>query len=125
MKPPDACNSTIEIEPNRATAKLSLDARHRLFLFYKEAIHNVHKHSQANQVSIRLCDEDDKLALEILDNGVRLSLNDDTKSMTVHKLEDRARVLDGLFQIASTNEIGIAIRPLVKRFHFTAYPTPA
>ncbi|MBK1817799.1 hypothetical protein JIN84_19420 [Luteolibacter yonseiensis] len=116
---------TVECESNKTTAKLSLDAKRHLFLFYKEAIHNVLKHSQANRVSIRLWDEDDKLALEILDNGVGLPLNDDTKSTTVHKLEDRARVLDGLLQIASSKEKGTAIRLLVKRSHLTAHPTLA
>jgi signal transduction histidine kinase len=63
-------NYTLECESTKTTAKLSLDAKRHLFLFYKEAIHNILKHSRANRVTIRLWDEDDKLALEIIDNGV-------------------------------------------------------
>jgi signal transduction histidine kinase len=115
-------NFTVECESNKTAAKLSLDAKRHLFLFYKEAIHNVLKHSQANLVTIRLWDEDDKLALEILDNGVGLPINHDEKPATVNKLEDRARVLDGLLQIASSQETGTRIRLLVKRSHLMSHP---
>ncbi len=118
-------NYTLECDSNKTAAKLSLDAKRHLFLFYKEAIHNVLKHSQANSVSIRLWDEDDKLALEILDNGIGIPLNEEHDTATVHKLEDRARILEGLLQIASSKETGTKIRLLVKRSHLTAHPTLA
>lgn len=116
---------TLECDSSKTTSKLSLDAKRHLFLFYKEAIHNVLKHSQANQVSIRLWDEDDKLALEILDNGIGLPTDANSNHTGVHKLEDRARVLDGLLQIASSKETGTKIRLLVKRSHLTAHPSLA
>ena len=115
-------NFTLECESSKTAAKLSLDAKRHLFLFYKEAIHNVLKHSRADRVSIRLWDEDDKLALEIVDNGIGLPLNEQLNPAAVHKLEDRARVLEGLLQIASSKECGTKIRLLVKRSHLTAHP---
>lgn len=113
---------TLDCESNKTAAKLSLDAKRHLFLFYKEAIHNVLKHSQANSVAIRLWDEDDKLALEIRDNGVGIPTDRDQRPTAVNKLEDRARVLDGLLQIASSKETGTRIRLLVKRSHLTTHP---
>lgn len=113
---------TLECRSNKTASKLSLDAKRHLFLFYKEAIHNILKHSQANQVSIRLWDEDDKLALEILDNGVGLPTDHNKRPTSVNKLEDRARVLEGLLQIASSKENGTRIRLLVKRSHLTTHP---
>lgn len=115
-------NYTLECESSKTTAKLSLDAKRHLFLFYKEAIHNVLKHSRADRVSIRLWDEDDKLALEIIDNGVGLPVNDRERPAAVIKLQDRARVLDGLLQISSSKENGTHIRLLVKRSHLTLHP---
>ena len=114
---------TIDCESNKTAAKLSLDAKRHLFLFYKEAIHNILKHSQANRVSIRLWDEDDKLALEILDNGVGLPMTNDSKPACVSKLQDRARILDGQLQIASSKETGTTIRLIVKRSHLSLHPT--
>lgn len=116
---------TVECESHKTTARLSLDAKRHLFLFYKEAIHNVLKHSQANSVSIRLWDVDDKLALEILDNGIGLPMCNTPERASVRKLEDRARVLDGLLEVISSKESGTQIRLLVKRSHLTAHPTLA
>ena len=116
---------TVECNSQKTTGKLSLDAKRHLFLFYKEAIHNVLKHSKADTVSIRLWDDDDKLALEILDNGIGLPSGDVTEHATVRKLEDRARVLGGLLQIISSKETGTQIRLLVKRSHLNANPTTA
>lgn len=113
---------TVECESNKTAAKLSLDAKRHLFLFYKEAIHNVLKHSHADRVSIRLWDEDDKLALEIVDNGVGIPSKDGQNPATVNKLEDRARVLDGNLQIATSKETGTRVRLLVKRSHLTTHP---
>jgi len=118
-------NYTLECESNKTATKLSLDAKRHLFLFYKEAIYNVLKHSQANRVTIRLWDEDDKLALEINDNGVGLPLNEELTLQPVHKLEDRARVLEGSLDITSSKERGTQIRLLVKRSHLIAHPTLA
>lgn len=116
---------TLECDSNKTAAKLSLDAKRHLFLFYKEAIHNVLKHSQADNVSIRLWDEDDKLALEIVDNGIGLPSNETADPATVHKLEDRARVLDGQLRVASSKEKGTQILLLVKRSHLIAHTRSA
>ncbi len=116
---------TVECDSSKTASKLSLDAKRHLFLFYKEAIHNVLKHSQARSVSIRLWDEDDKLALEILDNGVGLPLAANEKPTTVNKLEDRARVLNGMLQINSSKDTGTSVRLLVKRSHLTTHPALA
>jgi signal transduction histidine kinase len=113
---------SVECESTKTAAKLSLDAKRHLFLFYKEAIHNVLKHSKANRVSIRLWDEDDKLALEITDNGVGISTDNHKEPGAVNKLQDRARVLDGLLQIISGTGEGTRIRLFVKRSHLTQHP---
>jgi signal transduction histidine kinase len=114
---------TVECDSTKTAAKLSLDAKRHLFLFYKEAIHNVLKHSKANRVWIRLWDEDDKLALEISDNGVGIPADNTRKSPTaVNKLQDRARVLDGLLQVVSAANDGTRIRLFVKRTHLTQHP---
>lgn len=111
---------TLDCESNKTTARLSLDAKRHLFLFYKEAIHNILKHSHASRVHIRLWDVDDKLALEIADNGVGIPCGD--QPTAVNKLQDRAKVLDGLLQIASSSENGTSIRLVVKRSHLTTHP---
>ncbi len=109
---------TIECESSKTAAKLSLDAKRHLFLFYKEAIHNILKHSKASEVSIRLWDQGDKLALQIIDNGQGLpcTVVDDHEVMALmRKLDERARVLEGTLDIKSEKGKGTTILLTVKR----------
>ncbi|HEX5790193.1 MAG TPA: histidine kinase [Luteolibacter sp.] len=113
---------TMECNCSRTTARLTLDAKRHLFLFYKETIHNIVKHSKATRVAIRFYDEGDKLALEVSDNGVGLPVNRDRITVSVKKLEERADVLKGVLQVTSSPESGTRIRLVVKRAHLTTQP---
>jgi signal transduction histidine kinase len=117
---------TIECDSGKSAAKLSLDAKRHLFLFYKEAVHNIIKHSGATVVSIRLWDEGDKLALEVIDNGRGLpKIVVDGKEVTkpVRKLDERARVLEGSLEMRSEPGKGTRVLLIVKRSLLTAAPT--
>jgi len=48
---------------------LTAEARHKLFLTFKEALHNVVKHAGASEVSVRLTSEAESFSLIIEDNG--------------------------------------------------------
>ncbi len=48
---------------------LTADVRHNLFLAFKEALHNVVKHSAASETTIRLTARADSFELTIADNG--------------------------------------------------------
>lgn len=109
---------TIECESSKSTSKLSLDAKRHLFLFYKEAVHNILKHSGATTVSIRLWDQGDKLALEVTDNGQGLPMvmeNAREVPRLVRKLDERARVLEGKLDMKSEKGKGTTILLTVKR----------
>lgn len=111
---------TFECNSTKTAAKLTLDAKRHLFLFYKEAIHNIVKHSKANDVKIRLWDDSgDRLGMEIIDNGVGLPVNSGQSSVTVKKLEERSGVIGGTLEIDSSPEKGTSIRLLVKRMKLT------
>jgi signal transduction histidine kinase len=114
---------TLECDSKKTTARLSLDAKRHLFLFYKEAIHNVLKHSHASRVAIRLWDENDQLGLEVQDNGIGIPTDPSANLLAVRKLEERARILDGHLKIASSEQTGTQICLLVKRSHLIAHPT--
>lgn len=106
---------TLECDSTKTTSRLSLDAKRHLFLFYKEAVHNVLKHSQATLVKIRIWDEDDKLALEISDNGIGIQPASGQTATPLVKLEERARVLGGRIHVASSKQAGTCVSLFVKR----------
>ena len=114
---------SIECDSSKSAAKLSLDSKRHLFLFYKEAVHNILKHSKATKVSIRLWDQGDKLALEVIDNGRGLPMvTEGGKEMPklVRKLDERARILEGTLDIKTEKGKGTTILLTVKRSHLIA-----
>lgn len=103
------CRST------KTAAKLTLDSKRHLFLFYKEALHNIVKHSKATIVTVRLYDEKDRLVMEVCDNGIGLPRNEEDQMAAVKKLNERARVLEGTLAVESTTGTGTKLRLSVKR----------
>lgn len=116
---------TVDCESSKGSAKLSLDAKRHLFLFYKEAVHNIIKHSKATVVTIRLWDDGDKLVLEVTDNGMGLPLVTEAgiaQVLPVRKLDERARVLEGVLGLFSEPGKGTRILLTVKRSLLMATP---
>lgn len=113
---------SIECSSLKVESRLTLDAKRHLFLFYKEAVHNIVKHSGASHVRIRLGDQGERLFLEVSDDGVGLPENSDRRVTAVQKLEERARVLDGKLQIESKNGVGTLLRLVVRRTQLIANP---
>jgi signal transduction histidine kinase len=110
---------------SKTAAKLTLDSKRHLFLFYKEALHNVVKHSKATTVTVRLFDVRDRLVMEVCDNGVGLPRNEEDQMAAVKKLSDRARVLDGTLEVESAPDRGTTLRLSVKRTSLMATKTTA
>jgi len=113
---------TIECQSTKSASKLTLDAKRHLFLFYKEAIHNIVKHARATRVSVVLSDQGDRLILEIMDDGVGLPPSQENHKAPVNKLQERARVLEGQLHIESKTGVGTALRLAVKRDNLLARP---
>jgi signal transduction histidine kinase len=105
---------------SKTAAKLTLDAKRHLFLFYKEALHNIVKHSRATTVTVKLYDSRDQLVLEVTDNGIGLPRGEGEELAAVKKLSDRARVLEGNLQVQSSPGAGTTLRLSVKRTNLMA-----
>lgn len=105
---------------SKTAAKLTLDAKRHLFLFYKEALHNIVKHSRATTVTVKLFDSRDCIVLEVADNGVGLPRGEGDQMAAVKKLSDRARVLEGTLHVDSTPGAGTTLRLSVKRANLMA-----
>jgi signal transduction histidine kinase len=111
-----------DTESKKTTARLTLDAKRHLFLFYKEAIHNILKHAKATEVHVRVWDEEDRLALEVRDNGVGLPRDPQNRPVLTRKLRDRAEVLGAALEVVSAPGQGTRITLLVKRNNLTNNP---
>ena len=113
---------SLEYQSCEINAHLSIEAKRHLFLFFKEALHNIMKHSRADQVTVRVWDENDQLAIEIRDNGNGLPGATSNHTPAVSKLQDRAHTLHGLLRIASNHDDGTRIQLFVKHSHLNTQP---
>lgn len=98
------CNITkIEINSQQAVA---------LFRIVQESLTNVVKHAQATSVIIRIESIDDKLVMEIVDNGVGFDDNHKgrTDSYGMIGMKERVFLLEGELKISTEKEKGTSVR---------------
>lgn len=98
------CNS------RREDSRLSLDFKRHFYLFFKEALHNIQKHSRAGRVSILMDDEKDDLILEIRDDGVGMPVEAANGPETCRKLRQRAGMIQGRMTLTSSPGNGTCVR---------------
>ncbi len=92
------------------TGRIGMAQRRNLLMIFKEALHNVVRHSGAERVEIRLGGDDATLWLEVSDDGVGF---DPARVLTGHglrSLRSRARVSRGDLTIDSAPGSGTTIR---------------
>jgi signal transduction histidine kinase len=95
---------------NLSYSKLIMAQRKNIYLFYKETVNNVIKHSGAKNIYI---------LLQSLKNGMTLRIRDDGKGFDsatanagngLKNMKRRADLLKGTFDIISDNKTGTSIQ---------------
>lgn len=81
----------LRIEPEHATA---------IFRIFQETLTNIARHAAASCVQIRLAQENGDLALWVHDNGCGISEKNISGSLGILGMEERARLLGGVFNVA-------------------------
>lgn len=108
----EAKNIRTEFSADDKLAELKLTAgdRQNLFLFFKEAIHNIVKYANCTQVTIRMLRNRHKITLSIEDNGAGFDLNEQTNGNGIHSMKERADLLRGNFNIESSPHKGTSVQ---------------
>jgi signal transduction histidine kinase/ligand-binding sensor domain-containing protein len=102
---------TFEVQPgSHLTRKVSMGARRDLLLLYKEALHNIARHSRAGAVTIALRTEQGGLELVVSDDGVGFVLEDATPGVGLRSLRERAERLGARLDLESAPGRGTSIR---------------
>jgi signal transduction histidine kinase len=84
---------------------LTPDQRRQLYLIFKEAIHNIARHSQARNVSLRIQVEDDEVRGEIQDDGRGVGSNGGD-GLGMASMRRRSARLGGEFHIGAPTDGG-------------------
>ena len=90
--------------------KLPVDVRQHLFLFYKEGINNIAKHSNATQVTIRFGQFTDHFELSVQDNGTATVTTTSSSGFGLQNLEMRAKKLGATFLLSKEDGYKVGLR---------------
>lgn len=91
--------------------KLPLDIQRNFFLFYKEVINNIAKHSKATYVkaTIEALEKNTGIAFKIIDNGVGFDTDEVYEGHGLKSLRKRAEELEGNLSIKSAQGKGTTV----------------
>jgi len=87
---------------NTTRQTISLKAKRDVILIYKEALHNVIRHSQAKHVKIHVQFEEKTFLFEIMDDGVGFDTRTSHPGHGLNSMKHRAAHLGGTVAIRST-----------------------
>lgn len=105
---------TFEADEKLNAVKLAMEVRKNLFLFFKEAVHNLVKHSQAKHAVIRLFLDDEKIKLLIRDDGKGFDLNQSSLGNGMRTMKERAKQINATLQIESKEGEGTSVELKMK-----------
>jgi len=88
---------------------LPIEARRNVFLIYKEALHNIVRHSGATRVDIALEETGDTLRLTVFDNGRGVDTAGESSGSGLRNMRSRAQSLGGRIDIESDSGGGTRI----------------
>ena len=95
---------------NLPDVRLSPSKQYNFYLIYKEAINNIVKYSNADEVTIDLNHQEDSLILNITDNGIGFDENNIKTGNGLGNMRKRAESLGGEIEIHSKHSEGTKIR---------------
>jgi len=92
--------------------QFSTQQSNALFRIYQEALTNIARHAHATQVDAVLSQEDNRIVLEIRDNGKGFRKEDlaGKKTLGLEGMHERALMIDGDFRIESEPDRGTYIQ---------------
>lgn len=98
--------------------ELSEDANRHLFLFFREALHNILRHARAAKVDVRVEKSAGQFILRITDDGIGIAPERLERPATLHALRQRSEALAAGLRIESRPDEGTRLElavPLARK----------
>jgi signal transduction histidine kinase len=87
----------------------SITAKRNILLIIKEAMNNIAKYSKATDAALQISIGDKNVGITITDNGVGFDINNGKKGNGLENMKQRAKELNGKFDIATASNNGTSI----------------
>ena len=91
-------------------ASPSMEVNTALYRIVQEALTNISKHSNAGQVHLTLTEQNDRIYLQIQDDGKGFNPDENTTGFGLQGMRERTEALDGKFELISKPQQGCEIR---------------
>jgi len=93
---------------------LEHDIKKNIHLFFKEALNNVIKHAEANDVKIEITYHRKTLKVTIVDNGKGFNLNEIIKGNGIESMQNRIKHLNGKLEFIANKPKGTLVNFEIK-----------
>ena len=98
----------VDVEVVGSLPRLPAEVESTGYFVVAEALANASKHAAAEQISIILQVQDDRLQITVIDDGT--GLHGATPGFGLHSLQDRVAALDGTVTLRSGPDRGTTLR---------------
>lgn len=105
---------TFHAPQKESSGRVELGVKRNIFLIYKEALHNIVKHSRATAVSIEVVFSNSRIEFAVRDNGRGFDPGTVVRGNGIDSMTERARALGADFSIGSSPGRGTEIRLVTK-----------
>ena len=102
-------NCHLQLDENTGNKKLSMEQRRDVYLIYKEALTNIHKHAHAKNVWIKVDQNQNHLFMQVKDDGKGFNTDLITHRNGLKNLRSRVEKWNGKIQIHSEEDKGTGI----------------
>jgi len=103
--------TNFSIDPMINLEKLPLLHKQNILLFFKEALHNIIRHSQAKRISFQIIQETSGISFNIHDDGIGFDIH---QPKVLNKLKKRCEHMNGELTISSSKEDGTQLNLSLK-----------
>ena len=104
----EICFGNVELDMDRSTA---------IFRIFQETLTNILRHAKAQNINVRMQEENDMVTVEIEDNGIGITKDQvsDSKSLGLLGMRERARAWNGDVDIQGTQNQGTTVTINIQR----------
>ena len=81
--------------------KLTAEEKINLYRIFQETFHNINKYAKAKKVTFSLVYNDNKLKINILDDGKGFEMKKITKGIGIKNMKERAKLINAIYTIES------------------------